>query len=536
MIKIILSLSFISVLSIKSYEVFEFDSFNISKGKPLMKSSSIELDSNCGTRTVDFSSSDRICQNNKNVGVCNVFTFDKPSCIERECMGPLKMNLKIKTDDNPDKNCCKNCKCYGDPHCIDFSKNEKTFITCDGRKLGKPCKIDKSICEKQLDYYGKQCKWIQTNMKAKWNVGILGSPCVSDSPNPLIKMYILPNKVYENSFYIEERGVIVGLVLTLDKKTYKMNSTECFDPNFSFEINEESGTIKKSFLFKKKGIKPDIMYQIYQYSTGISTVIKCQKNYDPSKKVYGRPRLEIEIIDPEERNTDSYCNTGVLDTGLSQDTKRTDRIESANLCPNYQYSNEIYFAQELSKVFGDYSVAVTSENIKDYMTNWCTKYTNFDIDDCFEIIRLYGWLKTWCSINTLKTHPINCNGKCQSCIKDIEDFGFSEVSATYTDSFHPTEEELCSTSLLPSKEGLECENILEIQTFNGKEWLTEGFVRTCANIKFNSIDNPRLFFNQIRIVQCTVDCPEKKCEYMPSIYGSLEFKKEPRMCVCEYEE
>ena len=522
----------ISVVVVVAYEELEFNS-SYAKS-PLMKIKNLEIDSDCGSRTIYFNNSEKICQNNKNVGTCNFFTLDKPSCLQKPCMGPLKMTLNVETE-KIDKNCCKSCKCYGDPHCIDFSKNEKTFIQCDGRKLGKPCKIDKTICEKQTDHAGNQCKWIQTNQKMKWNVGILGSPCVSDSPSPIIKMYVLPNKVYENSYTIGERGVITSLILTLDKKTFEMNSTECFDPNYSFEINDELGTIKKSFILKKKGIKPDVMYQIYQFSTGISTVVKCERNYDPIKKVYGKPRLAIEIIDPEERNTDSYCNTGILDTGLASDVKRTDRIESMNLCPNYQYSSELNFAQELSKVYGD-SLIVTSFNIKEYMGSWCEKYTSFGIEECFEIIRLYGWLKTWCSVNTLQDHPINCVGKCQSCVKDIEDFGFTEVSVTYADSFHPTEEEICSNSLLPSKKGLECESLLEILTFNGKEWISEGFIRSCANIKFNSIDHPRLFFNQMRIVQCTVDCPQKKCEYLPVIKGSLKFKKEPKMCVCEYEE
>lgn len=530
--KQLLILSFFVYSFVKSYEELEFNSSFVKK-TPLLKSSNIEIDSSCGTRTVFFNVSDKICQNNKNVGTCNIITLDKPSCNKEECMGPLRMTLNIKKD--LPENCCKTCKCYGDPHCVDFLKRESDFISCDGRKLGKPCKIDKTICEKQTDFYGKQCKWIQTNMKVKWNVGIQGSPCVSDSPNPLIDMYILPNKLYENSYYIEERGVIVGLVLTLDKKTFEMNSTECFNPNYSFEINEELAKVKKSFVFKKKGIKPDIMYEIYQYSTGINTVVKCQRNYDPTKKVYGRPRLEIEITDPEERKTSSYCDTGILNKGQASDVERTDRIESKNLCPNYQYSNEIYFAQELAKVYSDSVLPVTSSNIKEYMTNWCSMYTKFGIDECFEIIRLYGWLKTWCSINTMQTHPINCVGKCQSCIKDIEDFGFSEVSVTYADSFHPTEEELCSTSLLPSKTDLECENLLEIQTFNGKEWITEGFTRSCANIEFNSEDNPRIFFNQLRIVQCTVDCPQRKCDYLPNIYGSLKFKKAP-VCVWTYDE
>lgn len=478
---------------------------------------------NCQTQTIDIGPFAPSC----NVkGECIVAELDSPVCNQTIC-SPMKMKLQV-TSVKPHGTCCRSCTCYGDPHCESFYGKKDTWIMCDARVTTKGkdyCSMSEAMCNKQIDFYGNPCQWIQNTKK--WNVGLLGSPCVSNS-NPILQMYKF------NDFALDltmgERSTIINLDLRLKNKVYSIPSQQCILPNWMPNIPNEIAFIEKVGVNKPDVPTPDYKYTIYDRSTKITLIFTCTKNF--IKGTYGIPRINVDyLMDPENPelrpNSEGFCINGTIYKGKTYDVQRTYALNK--VCKNNLNSDEVSMARAICGP--DYN----QNNYKTCIQTWCDTESS-DPLRCMQQVNQEGWQKTWCAVNTLSSQNTNeCTGICDKCVADMNDFGFIEASNNW-DSYVDQSEHQCLQQL-DSSVG-PCGTGIELQYFKNGNWITYGVIpeetSLCPDVVFNSDSNPELFNTRIRLKQCPSTCEVDQCKYNQGFRATIKYKA-VELCKCEYE-
>ena len=492
----------------------------------------------CGTERIVFEPRNPFCVRNLLQPECTYLELDKPACKDFPCSGDLKMRLNVITEE-PRSSCCRNCQCWGDPHCKSFSNHTESWILCDARKPSPKkdhCSMNKNICKKQKDYFGKKCVWrtLTDNGKKpkKWIVGLYGSQCTFNGPAPEINMYSFDG--FSMDITMGERGIITKAKMQIKDNTYTLDAKKCFETDEPWET-ETPDLIERHVL--KTG---DVRWIIDDDFSGMSAVILCTRN--KINGVLGDPRLNIEdLIDPNmtRENSQGFCVSDKLDKGLSHDNDRTKWIQDNTLCRGDNNAETTKMGKQIC------GTGTNVKNIDECVENWC-KNNYLDHEICLGHIENHSLRKTWCAVHTMVSkNPEECSENCQQCFDDLGDFGLRAGMETWRD-FLTDRDRPCLT-YNDLKENLEeCEQGIELQYFDDESdtWNTykaiPQYYSLCSNVTFTSSENSVMFNKKIRLKQCSVDskCVRNRCKPEQGFSATISFRKAPDMCPCvdqEYE-
>jgi hypothetical protein len=487
-----------------------------------------DIDDLCGTQKIVTRPYEPLCldEASSEGPVCRYIELDKPSCRELPCSGDLKMKLTLNTE-TPKGNCCNRCTCYGDPHCESFSGYQDTWVLCDARNYNtrrNNCPLSKNICKKQKDYYGNNCVWKKSKKGKKWNVGLLGSQCTSNGPDPHLLMYSADD--FSIDLTMGERAIITDVDTRLDGVDFHLNAEKCFDEVDPWTPFNPT-TFQREVLSNK-----DVRWIVEDSLTGISVWILCTRNTIGTETGPARINVEdvIEPVDPNSRsNPTGFCFDDVLDKGLSHDSVRTKKIHEEELCQGDYNSERVKIGKVLC------GSGTSPQTIDECLDNWCNNIF-VDSDKCLQHIVDHGIRRTWCAANTLLTGDAGqCVGLCKECYNELGDFGVKNGMLKWGNFLSDQKRPCLTLNDLP--ETLEeCQDGITIQYKELDEWISYKSIpegRTlCPDVTFTSSLNPILFNKQLRLEQCSGTCLINKCKPEQGFSAIFSYEKAPDMCPC----
>jgi len=454
----------------------------------------------------DDGSSRPFCEDgrkSRSVTFSGIIGCNDPGQGEASCIHPaetLFLSIDISTQSKPGS-CCSECSCSGDPHCYSFDAKLDDFIICDGRDVNLGCEVTEAVCLTQKDQLGNTCMFDSKSQKCEKDM--LSEP-------PIMLFY--QNGETSVTLELGERGIISRIIIkevnSADKSLNILTLTS--DDCINFPKNPWVGIPIGSLKSEKNG-------KIWKYvMSGIKSqlAITCVAR----GTVVHSPRLDVSIVDVASVpggvpvGAKGFCGTGKVDKLLAT-SDVSDAIRHGSLCSNDPIS-------ETAQHFGKTNKQAAS-SIKKIVKNFCKKYMGgventetAGTKACADNILLksgVGWAKVFCTANTVVSKDIlECDGTkdCKICTTDIEDFGWDYAIEKWdsTKENGPIPGATClKISDLPP-DLLQCERGIRIQYFLNGIWNTyaaipSGFTLCEKSGSFNSVDNPELFQNKIRITQ-----------------------------------
>jgi hypothetical protein len=467
---------------------------------------------------------------------------DENCCFRKEMS--MKLFLEFETSN---KTCCSKCRCYGDPHCESFDGTADTWVICDARTpiASNPsrCPMERATCLAQTDHLGKPCNWTNPS-NGKWNIGMLGSPCVvtnSDTP-PFMILYEADNiKITLNQ---GERSVIKHLIIEDHGETYVLGAEDCFTAAYSptpaspwrdsVSVGAPEPDKPEDWLPKKWTWGPidgeDVLWNVDNLASLIDMTVRCTRTVEVihGRRNYGAPRLNVDIVEPlnwmdsdQRPNSGGFCLTGSIDKQGSHEN--TDRILSRNWC-----TSDVELLDVAKLLCGP---GTTNAGVNLCKTRWCTTPTAnapsrpaADVTQCTSDINQFGWDVTYCATKLLQAPATarDCvnNEQCRTCMNDRKDFGWPALVAKYDKGFSTGNDCVKRAELPPDLPGF-CTKGVRVQYYDraADEWITQFAIPsdTCLDGGFVIITtetDPALFENPMRIIQCSEPkgtCLTNKC-------------------------
>jgi len=496
----------------------------------------------------------------------------------------LNLSLSFQLDSN--SSCCHSCTCYGDPHCIGFNGKNDTWVVCDARVI-KPntgmqqCTMNKAMCLKQIDNTGNPCQWQNAVKGKKWKLGIQGSQCIPSNNKlpPQMLMYSADN--FRAELYMGERAIITSMQIvdTGSGNGYFLSAQNCYDdvggqpwrdsfagttaptspswaPNdpykFSYTVidnGEAYGAGANVF---------DVLWEVANLPSSIGLSIRCTRTATVvnGQIEFSAPRLNIDQLrEPlnyltQRTNVGGFCPNGTI--AKEGTTSNTDMLEKLGACE--PQSQDLDIAKVIC------SAGTSQAGVVGCQLDWC-KATTLDFTSCAADIKQYGWDQTYCAVHTvLSQRAADCTAAksqiCAQCLSTIEEFGFTYANEIFQD-VHPASVTCTPQSALPSSLQ-DCQPGVNVQYWNGGAWVNylgvPSTITLCGGkVSFDSVQNPELFANRVRLSQCSLDvaCLSDECAttfgWSAFLLGVMcvelttasqaaaflyEFKASPPMCPC----
>ena len=276
----------------------------------------------------------------------------KPVCEKGD---KLKVQVSYFKEDTLE--CCKTCKCFGDPRCYSFNDVMDEFILCDGRAVNdedpsERCVIRKQTCEQQLDHEGNQCKWWNPNKNVpdyensekqfrsenRFSVAKFGSPCQYDpevSGPALLELYNVSGFILTVEQF--ERGYIHNVYLTTFAGVYSLNVENCIDGD-EWITHETFGgdELFLEDLFRKETFGKEVLWKVIADRTGIELGVRCTGAFVDGKIT--EKYINIEFVhEPDVNRATSaeaagFCATDLMLEKRLASTEHSHNITTNSLC------------------------------------------------------------------------------------------------------------------------------------------------------------------------------------------------------------
>lgn len=447
------------------------------------------------------------------------------------CEDDFEVEIRVTFGNNGnDEECCKTCKCYGDPRCYSFDGDFDEFILCDGRTPGESvddrCVIRQETCESQRDQEGNQCQWTGPTYSDPWqqeqgenqySVSRYGSPCRYNpavSETPYILMYSVAG--YEVEVEQGERGYIQSVNLETRSGRFRIEAEQCLDGD-DWEVLEAGDEADYQFTQIQYG--REYVWKVVDFNTGIELKIRCTGNIVSGD--YTNMFINVEeLADPnidrtEDDDSSGFCVAGSLSEKSLATTEYTDMLVAGGYCDNWNEDTSEIMKREVVRIITN-NPGVSNTGVENAYRGFCQQYFSpgyGSVSACVNAFedanRLSELISSFCQAASLQTD------ECEESIQVLaESDGYKEAFRVAYSSYIENHNEQCNVQ--PGDLPLElvmsddvCETGVELQWYNPRkeQWLTyaafpdNGSACNGYTVTYNYDDDPKLFKNPLRIVQ-----------------------------------
>ena len=158
---------------------------------------------------------------------------DQSACCDELNSGDSLRVKVVFSGSERDALCCESCTCYGDPRCISFSGQKRSWIPCDARDAStaddrKFCLSTQTLCESLEDPAGNTCQWFPNGPTSDgWNVLQNGGPCKAVGAGEFSCLTMYETETFGMCLKQGDRGILVDAVVKLGNTEYMINAEEC---------------------------------------------------------------------------------------------------------------------------------------------------------------------------------------------------------------------------------------------------------------------------------------------------------------------
>mmetsp|Transcript_20766 Transcript_20766/g.36339 ORF Transcript_20766/g.36339 Transcript_20766/m.36339 type:complete len:1158 (-) Transcript_20766:380-3853(-) len=448
------------------------------------------------------------------------------SLITSNGQGVLTVNLTLNTTE---MSCCKNCAAWGDPLVSSFDGEISKWINCDGRNSN--CAIKEDVCESQLDHAGNACVYnsaIADLIKVGSDIGAYGSPCQSNvtlSGEAILTMY--EGDGFRVNITNGERSVITHMSLETTYDNYTLDAALCFnDDPYDAWTTASGNEIDSAYLgldFSATDNDDQYIWAVRDLENSLFMRIRCIR-MTSSAGYTGGYRMNIESlidIETDRTDTDGFCESGVIDTGLATINS------NGEIC------------QENIEDIVDFCRAVATPScmlseIATEVQNWCDTANVFQTSEdhaqeCYDYIKpsrkkttkiLNAWEEIYCdAVASLRDSSQSVDQWRTLCVSRLQNEGFASVVAELGDGRLTSSSQSLYCASSASEYSLKSESDgcmpgISVEYLNSTgDWVESFFVPQslppCGNqLVIDAVDFPELFLNQIRFKQCELDTTE----------------------------
>ena len=158
---------------------------------------------------------------------------DQSACCNELDSGDVLRVKIVFSGSERDALCCDSCTCYGDPRCISFTGQKRSWIPCDARDANtaddrKFCLSTRSLCETLEDPAGNQCQWFPNGPTSDgWNVLRNGGPCKAVGAGEFSCLTMYETETFGMCLKQGDRGILVQAIVKLGNVEYVIDAAEC---------------------------------------------------------------------------------------------------------------------------------------------------------------------------------------------------------------------------------------------------------------------------------------------------------------------
>ncbi|CAK9026336.1 Uncharacterized protein SCF082_LOCUS17454 [Durusdinium trenchii] len=290
------------------------------------------IDSMSTTSSSSSDSGDAVC---KSVALDRAFcdVDSRPDC---ETLVTDASGMLIEIDFAAvDDNCCRTCKCFGDPECVAFDGTMDEWILCDGRVINKDgvCRQKEERCIRNKDHMGNACAWLRSDPEYN-SFDEDGSPCQPDFTNsgqPELEMYYFDG--FGVTLTIGERGVTTDVKVKTKNSVFTLNSDECFENDSQGSSASSaggwvssSGTFPDAAFVSSSSSDMEITWSVMSAELGMMMNVTCARTSGSE----GRTRIDVHGLTETQNNrpgVGGFCETGKIDKGKSHNVAKQDLHE-----------------------------------------------------------------------------------------------------------------------------------------------------------------------------------------------------------------
>jgi len=353
--------------------------------------------------------------------------------------------------------CCPNCSCYGDPHCVAFGGQRELWAQCDARDAN--CQFSQAVCNtKTYTYQGvsTKCQW--TNNQCVVPAGTAGNP-------PTMIMY---SKIYNNYFNPS------------DPKQYEFSLKLTLTTYGAIEQIEVKDTAKGTYYFKNicqfdPAYPPTSHNQVIisNLPSGVVMTFTCVGGKSPRWDVKS---LEDPWYVEDKPNFGGFCATGVI---VEREDSQTSLCQTSDATITTAVgTKKSWCASNFRKLIGIYS------NQANPRASECEAYVNGG-----------KWIDALCTIASgpSPADPRLCDSiaACRTCKDNVNDYGSSVEDLKQIIAPFPIPPPLGNPAPCPDllKNGLATPKLndgqsgIQIDYFNGASWTP---VWSATNVAINA--------------------------------------------------
>lgn len=477
---------------------------------------------------------------------------------QMECEDNWELTVQVMFSN--EEECCKKCTCYGDPRCISFDGTFEEFILCDGRTIpgsestDERCIIRKETCEAQRDHEGNACKWSnpmksppdfrdeerQEYEESQYQVSRYGSPCrydQSESGAAMVLMYSL-GESYVLEVEQGERGYIQSVHLTTEEAVVELSAEKCLNGDDWDVVSGETEHLK----FSRSKYGMEYVWTVVETVSEIELRIRCTGHVYNNK--FSTSFINVEaLLEPDEDRIDSaggFCATNEMREKELATVGHTEDIRAGGYCDFWNEDSSEIVQREVARIITN-NPGVTNVGVETAYREFCRTFFSpgwSSVSKCVNAFtsssNVKSTMKSFCRAVTLE------RGACEENLEILAETGgykeaFHEAYETYVLNF----EQQCEVKFgdLPSaitqdKDG--CNTGVELQFYNPRrgKWVTyaafpENSACSGYTVQARYEYHPKLFKNQLRLVQRHHFGHCSSCTYTSNVMGWFTFKQEP---------
>lgn len=507
--------------------------------------------------------------------------------IAEECQAGDKLSIQLSYSKNPDTECCKTCKCFGDPVCISFENVREEFILCDGRTPDEfdphheRCIIRKATCENQTDHEGNACKWWNPNTavptknnaagqekaEERFSVSKYGSPCQYDpevsDPSVLLLYEVVEEigasavQLFSLSVEQYERGYINKILLKTDKGSYSLEVEQCMNGK-DWTVEDVFTEELKTDYFSSSHFGKEYLWKVVADSTGIELGVRCTGVFLNGKITQQYMNIEYlhesDIERPSSLSSSGFCADNEMPEKDLASTDYSDWLREEGQCTSWNENRSDIVLRDAVSAFADMP-GVSLYGVEAALQTFCADHARpryETIDQCvssfFKAKDVSDVITAFCKAVTFESDAAPCEEALQmyAATGGVE-YAFSEGRVQFVESF----DTYCDLLALEKNDFFEdsaideCKLSIELQYLGRKErddglepleWIT---VRTippemskCSGYTLmytygDSPDTDKLFEYPVRLYQVYSENDAcGACDFISTVDATFTFESE----------